>query len=491
MTKHRIDPQGTRLPIKLDTTCNGEFEPVRLSATNLAANRLAHESATRNARRLGVSRRDFLLSSCGAASTLLAFNAANAAAGKRGGWFELEEEAAFEPQLAASKLDSQEFIFDVQGHFVDPTGAWVRAAPADAFKWSPKTGCGLAQEPGSRSYLRCLGPEEFVKDVFLDSDTDMMVLSFVPSRRDAEPLTIQAADSVRRIVDRMEGTHRLMLHGRVNPNQPGDVEAMDELAQRWRICAWKTYTQFGPDGKGYFLSDEVGTRFVERARALGVKVICVHKGLPFGRQSYEHSQCSDIGIVAKRYPDVSFLIYHSGFVTDIPERAYAEGANRDGIDTLIRSLVENAVAPNSNVYAELGSTWRFLMREPEQAAHALGKLFKYVGESNVLWGTDSIWYGSPQDQIQAFRTFQISPELRAKHGYPEITPQLRAKVFGLNATRPYGISAEDVRKYTRRDRIARERLAYREHPEPHYLTYGPKTRREFLNLLAWNGGARA
>src|SRR5262245_6069462 len=491
MTKHRIDPQGTRLPIKLDTTCNGEFEPVRLSATNLAANRLAHESATRNARRLGVSRRDFLLSSCGAASTLLAFNAANAAAGKRGGWFELEEEAAFEPQLAASKLDSQEFIFDVQGHFVDPTGAWVRAAPADAFKWSPKTGCGLAQEPGSRSYLRCLGPEEFVKDVFLDSDTDMMVLSFVPSRRDAEPLTIQAADSVRRIVDRMEGTHRLMLHGRVNPNQPGDVEAMDELAQRWRICAWKTYTQFGPDGKGYFLSDEVGTRFVERARALGVKVICVHKGLPFGRQSHEHSQCSDIGIVAKRYPDVSFLIYHSGFVTDIPERAYAEGANRDGIDTLIRSLVENAVAPNSNVYAELGSTWRFLMRAPEQAAHALGKLFKYVGESNVLWGTDSIWYGSPQDQIQAFRAFQISPELRAKHGYPEITPQLRAKVFGLNATRPYGISAEDVRKYTRRDRIARERLAYREHPESHYLTYGPKTRREFLNLLAWNGGARA
>jgi hypothetical protein len=81
--------------------------------------------------------------------------------------------------------------------------------------------------------------------------------------------------------------------------------------------------------------------------------------------------------------------------------------------------------------------------------------------------------------------------LRAKHGYPEITPQLRAKVFGLNATRPYAISAEEVRKYTRRDRIARERLAYREHPEPHYLTYGPKTRREFLNLLAWNGGARA
>ena len=52
----------------------------------------------------------------------------------------------------------------------------------------------------------------------------------------------------------------------------------------------------------------------------------------------------------------------------------------------------------------------------------------------MLWGTDSIWYGSPQDQIQAFRTFQIAPELRAKYGYPEITPALRAKIFGLNAS---------------------------------------------------------
>jgi predicted TIM-barrel fold metal-dependent hydrolase len=493
VTKHRIDPQGTRLPVKLDTTSNGEFEPVALSATNVAANRLAHESATRNAKRLGLSRRDFMLSACGAASTLLAFNAANAAAGQRGGWFDLETEAALEPQLAASKLDSEEFIFDVQGHFVDPSGAWLQKVPAGAepFKFFPKAGCQLGNEPGTRSYLRCLGPEEFVKDVFLDSDTDMMVLSFVPSRNDAEPVTIQAADAVRRIVDRMEGTHRLLLHGRVNPNQQGDLESMDELASKWRVSAWKTYTQWGPDGKGYFLSDEVGIRFIEKARALGVKVICVHKGFPFGKQSYEHSQCSDVGVVAKRFPDVSFLIYHSGFVTGNPESAYAERAKRDGIDTLIQSLIESGVAPNTNVYAELGSTWRFLMREPEQAAHALGKLFRYVGEDNVVWGTDSIWYGSPQDQIQAFRTFQISPELRQKHGYPEITAALRAKVFGLNATKPYKITAAEVRKYTRRDRIARERLAYREHPEPHFLTYGPKTRREFLNLLGWNGGSRA
>jgi predicted TIM-barrel fold metal-dependent hydrolase len=489
--KHLIDPAGQRLPIKIDTTSNGEFAPVPLTAANRAGNRLAHRAASENAKRVGLSRRDFLVSACGAATALLAFNTAHAAVENRGGFFALEPEAAFEPQLAQARLAGKgEFIFDVQGHFVDPTGAWVKTAPGNAFKWSPKTGCGLATKPGERSYLNCLGPEEFVKDVFLDSDTDMMVLSFVPSRRDAEPLTIQAADAVRRIVERMEGTHRLLLHGRVNPNQPGDLESMDELKDRWNVSAWKTYTQWGGDGKGFFLSDEIGTRFIEKARALNIKVICVHKGLPFGKQSYQHSQCSDIGVVAKRFPDVRFLIYHSGFVAGVAERAYSGRGAGDGIDTLIRSLIENGVQPNSNVYAELGSTWRFLMRDPTSAAHALGKLIRYCGEDNVLWGTDSIWYGSPQDQIQAFRAFQIAPDLRAKHGYPEITPALRAKIFGLNAARVYNISAEEVKKHTRADRVAQERFAYSERPEPHYLTYGPKTRREFLNVLRWNGGSR-
>jgi uncharacterized protein len=443
-----IDPEGTRLPIKLDSTSNGEYVPVPLAPANLAANRLAHEYATANARKLGISRRKFLISSCGAASTLLAFNQAH---GTAGGFYDVQREAALDEQLARAQTGPAkgELVFDVQGHFID----------------TPK---------GNSK-----GPEVFIKDVFMDSDTDLMVLSFVPSTREAEPVTIQAADAVRRIVDKLEGTHRLLLHGRVNPNQPGDLEGMDQLAQKWGVSAWKTYTQYGPGGKGYFLSDEVGIRFIEKARALGVKVICIHKGLPFGRQSYEHSQCSDIGVVAKRFPDVKFLIYHSGYVTSVREGPYGKD---DGIDSLISSLLKNDVRPNSNVYAELGSTWRHLMRDPEQAAHALGKLIKHCGEDNVLWGTDSIWYGSPQDQIVAFRTFQISKEFRERFGYAEITPALRAKVFGLNAANVYGISAAEVKKYVARDTVSMEKVEYAQNPEPHFLTYGPKTRRDFLKL---------
>jgi len=491
--KHDIDPQGARLPIKLDTTSNGEFAPVPLSEANHHANRLAHEYASGNAKKRSLSRRDFLISACGAASTLLAFNQANARAGKTGGWFDVDTEAALDSQLAAAHLEKNEFIFDVQGHFVDPTGAWVKKLPPGArpLSFAPKTHCARASEPGELSYLNCLNSEEFIKDVFLDSDTDMMVLSFVPSQSDAEPLTISTADAVRQIVDSMQGSHRLLLHGRVNPNQPGDVERMDELAQRWNVSAWKTYTQWGPDGNGYFLTDDVGLRFIEKARQLGIKVVCVHKGIPFGKRSYEHSQCSDIGPVARMFPDVSFIVYHSGFVPGNDELTFSENGERDGVDTLIRSLRDNGIAADSNVYAELGSTWRFAMRDPDNAAHLMGKLLKYVGENNVLWGTDSIWYGSPQDQIQAFRTFQISPHFRERFAYPEITPDIRAKVFGLNATKPYNISVEQVRKYTHADHISHQRTHYAERPQPHFRTYGPKTRREFLNLLRWNGGSRA
>jgi predicted TIM-barrel fold metal-dependent hydrolase len=487
--RYHNDPDGTRLPVKLDATTNGEFAPIPLEPVHRLARHMAFEAATENAKRLGVDRRSFLVSACGVATTLLGMNAAYAREGRRGGFFELPKESALDPHAARSAVDGSELIFDVQGHFVNPTGAWLKAMPPGA---KPMRGftddkrCEPHQGPGDFDYLKCIGPDQFVKDVFLDSDTDLMVLSFVPSTRRGEPLTIEEAAATARIVEKLDGTHRLLIHGRVNPNQPGDLEAMDELASRHKISAWKTYTQWGPEGKpGFFLDDEPGVAMIEKARKLGVRNIAVHKGLAFGPESYEHSTCVDVGRVAKRYPDVNFLIYHSGFVPDKTEGPY-DPKRTDGIDALATSLLANGVKPGSNVYAELGSTWRFLMRNPDSAAHGIGKLLKYCGENNVLWGTDSIWYGSPQDQIQAFRTFQIAAALRDKHGYPEITPAVRAKVFGLNALKVYSIP-QDVLKKHLKDRVAADREEYRERPDPTFVTHGPKTRREFLNLKAWGG----
>jgi hypothetical protein len=482
------DPDGRRLPVKLDTTTNGEFAPIPLERVHHEARHLAAQAAETNARRLGLDRRRFLVSACGAASTLLAMNAAYARQGRRGGFYEIDPEAALDLQLARSIVDGREFIFDVQGHFVNPTGAWLKRLPAGARPLGFATSrpeCAVHEGPGPFDYLRCVGPDQFIKDVFLDSDTDLMVLSFVPSTREGEPLTIEEAAATARIVETLAGTHRLYLHGRVNPNQPGDLDTMDTLAAQHRVSAWKTYTQYGPGGVGFFMDDAPGIAMIDKARRTGVKTIAIHKGLPFGAKSYEHSTCVDIGRVAKRYPDVNFLVYHSGFVAAKKEGPY-DPARTDGVDALVTSLLANGVRPNANVYAELGSTWRFVMRDPDTAAHVLGKLFKACGEDNVLWGTDSIWYGSPQDQIQAFRTFQIAPELCARHGYPELTPRLRAKVFGLNALKIYPVPREVLDPHLRSDRIDRARVEYRaERHDPSFLTYGPRTRREFLALRSW------
>ncbi len=468
----------TRLPIKLDSTCNGEFMPIPLSRQERDTNTLALEQADAAAKRTGRDRRQFLRSTCGAAATLLAFNQANAFMGKAGGKFDIDPEAAFDDQLAFEQLGGREFIFDVQGHYLPPNLAATL-----------KPQCKEDNEWLSPDYMRCMGADSFIKDVFMDSDTDMMALSFVPSTAADEPISIEEAAVTREMVERLEGHHRLLLHGRCNPNQPGDMETMDELAEKWKVSAYKCYTQYGPNKTGFFLSDEdTGRPFIEKARKLGVKNIAIHKGIPFGRDSYEHSLCDDIGVVAKDYPDMNFLVYHSGYVIGEPERAFDPGHN-EGIDSLVKSVVDNEVPKNSNVYAELGSTWRFLVtRDPGSAAHALGKLFKYIGEDNVLWGTDSVWYGSPQDQIQAFRTFQIDEALREQHGYPEITPLLRAKVFGLNALKPYDVSLDEVMKRADTDPLGRAKAEYANNPQPHFRTYGPKTRREFLNLLQLTGG---
>ena len=203
-----------------------------------------------------------------------------------------------------------------------------------------------------------------------------------------------------------------------------------------------------------------------------------------GNANRHYMGCRDIGPAARKYPDMSFIVYHSGAVVEVREGPFVPGSGKEGVDSLIQSLVDNEVPPNSNVYAELGTTWHNLMKEPEQAAHVIGKLLKYVGENNVVWGTDSIWYGSPQDQIQAFRVFQISETFQETYGYPAITPSMRAKIFGLNAAVPYGINVAEVHRANAGDAVDRARTNYANHVDPSFLTYGPKTRREFLRLAA-------
>jgi len=474
-----------RLPIKIDATSNGEFRPVPLGPELRAARRLASDRVSVHAHRTGASRRAFLRGLCGAATTLLAYQEVFAATGRTGGRFALPRESAFEPEAAAETLTGKDFIFDVQTHMVDVNGAWRRRRVGKVWEsvlaGFPQGRCGDSDP------VACFSADRFVKDVFVDSDTQIAVLSFVPGLPEDNPLNVAEALRVRALVERLKGSGRLLLHAPVVPNAPGEVERMATTAQTYPVAAWKVYTQFGPERMGWRLDDpRIGVPFIEQARALGVKNIAIHKGLPFPGLPLEFATCADVGPAARKFPDVNFIIYHSGFETDRREAAYDAAHAERGIDNLVKSLAENGIGPGGNVYAELGSTWRFLMRDPTSAAHALGKLLRHVGEDNVLWGTDSIWYGSPQDQIQAFRAFEISDALVQQQGYSPLTAAVKAKIFGLNGAKLYRVDPAAVTRRTDSDPIGRFKRSAE--IDPSFATYGPRSDAEFAAFLEAHGG---
>lgn len=66
-----------------------------------------------------------------------------------------------------------------------------------------------------------------------------------------------------------------------------DLERLKECG----VVAFKTYTQWGPSGTGFWMTDDVGVALAEKDRKLGVRNICIHKGIDFGPKLYEHFTC--------------------------------------------------------------------------------------------------------------------------------------------------------------------------------------------------------
>jgi predicted TIM-barrel fold metal-dependent hydrolase len=473
-----VDPG---LPIKFGPCSNGEFVPPPLSPVERAAIRRARADCEDYAKRTGMSRASFLRSICGAATTLLALQGCARDADRLlGGFWDVPPEAALEEDAARAVLAGEEFVFDVQGHHLEYD--LMRRSAGQPFFGGvfPQIHCG-ADDPRA-----CFAREVFLEDFFLRSDTSMVTLSALPIAPEGSPLSAAIMEETRITAELVCGWESVLLHAQALPNYPTrdhleqNLELMALNAKRFPIAAWKVFTHFpdafGDPGNYWRLDDEVGQAFVRQALDVGVPIICAHKG--FGAGSRWASP-EDVPAAAKLFPKASFIVYHSGFERIGPrEGPYSAETAHLGVNRLVAAMKRHGIGPNENVYAELGSTWWTIMRDPEQAAHVLGKLLRYVGEDNVLWGTDCIFYGSPQDQIQAFRAFQISHEFQERHGYPALTPLVKAKVLGLNGARVYGVEPVVRRAaFTRRDlEEIRKTLPFV------HETYGPRNPREVAQL---------
>ncbi len=471
------------LPIKLNPCSNGEYPPRPVTPVVRETVRRARRLCDERARRVGLTRREFLLSSMGAATTLMVLAACSSdesgeSGGRQGGTYQVPDEAGTDPDAAGEALGGDQPVIDVQTHFLEyPAGA----GPGLGGQF-PYAACG-EDDPAD-----CFRIDHWVDEVFGRSDTTMAVISAVPVLGDPDPLSAELMARARDELTERCGEGRVLVHGHGVPNV-GDLSAalaaMEEESARYPLVAWKAYTHVG---RPWRLDDadpagaQVGDAFLAKVEELGIDVVCVHKGRS-GRHPF--ASPADVGPTAAAHADLRFCVYHSGFETGVTEGPYDPDAPNGGVDRLIASLEQAGIGPSGNVYAELGSTWRTLMGSPDEAAHLLGKLLVAVGEDNVLWGTDSIWYGSPQDQIQAFRAFEISESLQEQHGYPALTDEVKAKILWRNAARLHDLDPASAP--CELDAAGREE-ARRSSPAAN-RTHGPETaagaRRLFLAEHPW------
>ena len=471
-------------PIAFHAGSNGEFSPLPISERDRQALEHYRGLVDTNARRLGISRRDFVTSASGTAAALLVINQTYGC-GSKGGTYKVDPETTVDRAAACEKLTGDEFIFDVHTHHVDVDRDWEK----QNFLGGPMRN-DLQGQCGEANKLACWSAEHFMRELFVRSDTSVACLTLFPGLSvAARPLFDREAAATRELVDRLAKSSRLVIHGMVSPELgPAQLDDMQRAKEESKVVAWKVYPQFG----GWRLDDpKVGVPFLERARKLDVKLICAHKGISFpdvvGPVAF--GSPVDFGPAAVAFPDLQFLAYHSGYEPGVAEGPY--DPNGRGVDRLIRSVLDAKLAPGKNVYADLGTTWRLLMTKPVDAAHVLGKLLVHLGHDNVLWGTDSLWHGTPQSQIEAFRAFEIPRELQDKHGYPALTKQVKAKILGLNGARVYGIDAAATRCKISEDALTKQQKQQAAAPELRSGPCGPRSHEDFVAMIRHELALRA
>jgi predicted TIM-barrel fold metal-dependent hydrolase len=458
-----------------------------------------------------------------------------------------------------------EFIFDVQSHHVDPEGLWRVNNPAIhaffAVVW-PQSSAVTGPEPGVREDgsirggghggevdpIENLSRYHYLKELFLDSATTCTVLSCVPSSPDTRnPLPLAEAALTVDTVNDLARSNRSVLHAFVMPNRgsggnstPGmkplyhqeELDLMMERAQQYGkiLRGWKTYCAWGdvPNASGWTFDTDVGQSFLEHVVRVSEKhpqippLVATHKGFALPGFDQRAAAPRDIGKAAPHHRKVRFIVYHSGYDTGDRQRAYrgdeAARSDTNTVDGLIKSLRENNydatkfVRPGKafgnvpNVYAELGSVWRGVMHDPDQAAHLLGKLITYVGPKRICWGTDSLWYGSPQPEIVALRRFEFTQEGKELYKLPYglegdvEDPRRKAKkpsrtirnaILGRNAARAYRVDPDKRRNEIHCDQVNALRedayLSGSDETESAPLASneapGPRTRREVIESV--------
>jgi len=491
-------------PIPTRMISNGEYMPVPQTEQQKRVEARVEALAEKASRRLGVSRRKFLHSSGGMAATLLAMNEVF------GRFFNVSLIEMFEPAAYAAAAPPRDvFVFDDQLHFVrgsKPSPAALRAvaqgpSSAPAVKsnpfnprgqfdergeawgvWNPAQ-IGLPIEPGYAHIT------QFIKDVYLDSQVTIGLLSNVTAslvqiecEKTRAPLMAHEAQrgdivvvlqtsASRNFSKEISGSTRMLCHGMLYVGK-GNLAYIQEQIDRNEPDSWKGYNisnaakvdkdpnslmrQWRHDDEEVaYPTFELIQKNFERIknRKPGFNNICVHKGLAPGPPDPLRGHPGDLPKAARDWPNLNFITYHSCIqpnffladtLADIQADKLRAGVPNISWTTEYAQLVKDF----PNCYAEIGTTWASsVVTFPTVAAHIMGQLMKFMGEDRIVFGSDSVWYGSPQWQIEALWRFQIPEAMREKYAYPALSDSAKRKILGLTSAKLYGVRAVDTGSY--------------------------------------------
>ena len=360
-------------------------------------------------------------------------------------FFAVPEDATHSDAAAADAFGGVGPVVDVQTHFLAPHAATTAGCDFLLNLYRSLMPDWWSEMDDLTAYTFA----EYLRNVFIESETAAAVLTSGPGVTASRHLFNDELSASKVLLDGAGARRRLLNHAVVHADMPEEVGQMDEWHDELHPVGWKVYTpgRTTREGwvQGWMLDDDThGLPFLERVRELGTKLVCAHKGIS---GLVDNGSPRDVGPAAKAFPDISFVIYHSGY--ELPMHGAApEGPYRpdqpEGVDRLLASVDEAQILAGGNVYAELGSTWFCLLSRPVEAAHVVGKLVQRLGTDNIVWGTDSIWFGSPQPLIDAFRTFQIPDAMCEEFGYEPLTDEVRRKILGENAARVYGLDLGEI-----------------------------------------------
>ncbi len=483
-------------PIPTRMISSGEYLPLPQTRRQQRVEARVIELSEASAHRLGMSRRHFLKTTGGMAAAFLAMNEVF------GNFFKVDAAELLEPlAYAQNGIPADVFVIDDHMHMVRsdiivPNAMGIRAraqGPTSGLPKNPSNPDDDLDELGSTwtpLNPKIIGlpitPEifqlsQFIKDVYLDSQVTVAVLTNIAAGSGmappgapipayniddairAEPLSAGQTAAVRNFVNELAGSRRMLAHGILYPGK-ANLSFMEYQIENFRPDSWKGYciaasakdvddpdVPFQPwrqdDESVVYPTFELLSRYqrLYGDSVPGFGTICVHKGLATGRPPIpENGHPADYPKVARDWPNLNFVAYHSCMQNTwgIPNLASIRGGvTREGVPDIPWTTEFAQLAQDlPNVYGDLGAVWAgTAITFPTVAAHLLGQLLKYLGPDRVCFGTDCVWYGSPQWQIEALWRFQIPEEMRLRYGYPELTEQVKRQILGLNSARLYGL----------------------------------------------------